>query len=54
MTEYTNLFSLNNFKKNDDMILKYFMDNTWYVLNGITLFKVHKKYWKHKSKNFEY
>ena len=27
-TEYTNLFSPNNFKKNGDMILKYFMNNT--------------------------
>ena len=25
LTEYTNLFSLNNFKKNDDIILNYFM-----------------------------
>ena len=28
LTGYTNLFSPNNFKKNDDMILKYFMNNT--------------------------
>ena len=28
LTEYTNLFSPNNFKKNDDMILNYFMSNT--------------------------
>ena len=28
LSEYTNLFSPNNFKKNDDMILKYFMNNT--------------------------
>ena len=28
LTEYTNLFSPNNFKKNDDMIVKYFMNNT--------------------------
>ena len=27
LTEYTNLFSPNNFKKNDDIILKYFMNN---------------------------
>ena len=27
LTEYTNLFSPNNFKKNDDVILKYFMSN---------------------------
>ena len=24
LTDYTNLFSLNDFKKNDDIILKYF------------------------------
>ena len=27
LTEYTNLFSSNNFKKNDDIILNYFMSN---------------------------
>ena len=27
LTEFTNLFSPNNFKKNDDIILKYFMNN---------------------------
>ena len=27
LTEYTNLFSPNNFKKNDSIILKYFMGN---------------------------
>ena len=27
LTEFTNLFSPNNFKKNDDIILKYFMSN---------------------------
>ena len=27
LTEYANLFSPNNFKKNDDMILNYFMSN---------------------------
>ena len=27
LTDYTNLFSPNNFKKNDDIILKYFMNN---------------------------
>ena len=27
LTEYTNIFSPNNFKKNDDIILKYFMSN---------------------------
>ena len=27
LTEYTNIFSPNNFKKNDDIILNYFMDN---------------------------
>ena len=28
LTEYTNLFSPNDFKRNDDTILKYFMSNT--------------------------
>ena len=28
LTEFTNLFSLNNFKKNDDIILKSFVSNT--------------------------
>ena len=27
LTEFTNLFSPNNFKKNDDIILNYFMIN---------------------------
>ena len=27
LTEYANLFSSNNFKKNDDIILNYFMSN---------------------------
>ena len=26
LTDYTNLFSSNNFKKNDDIILNYFLD----------------------------
>ena len=29
LTEYTNLFSPNGFKKNDDTILNYFMSNTY-------------------------
>ena len=29
LTEYTNLFSLYDFKKNDDTILSYFMDNVY-------------------------
>ena len=29
LTEYTNLFSSNNFKKNDDKILKYFIYNAY-------------------------
>ena len=29
LTEYTNLFSPNNFEKNDDIILKYFMNNAY-------------------------
>ena len=28
LTDYTNLFSSNDFKKNDHTILKYFMNNT--------------------------
>ena len=28
LIDYTNLFSPNDFKKNDDTILKYFMNNT--------------------------
>ena len=28
LTDYTNFFSPNDFKKNDDAILKYFMNNT--------------------------
>ena len=31
LTEYTNIFSPNNFEKNDDIILKYFMNNASYV-----------------------
>ena len=27
LTEYTNLFSPNNFKRNDDIILNYFVSN---------------------------
>ena len=26
VTDYTNIFSPNNFKKNDDIILKYFLN----------------------------
>ena len=29
LTEYTNLFSSNDLKKNDDAILNYFMNNVW-------------------------
>ena len=29
LTEYTNLFSLNDFRKNDDTILNYSMNNTY-------------------------
>ena len=28
LTDYTNIFSSNNFKRNDDIILNYFMSNT--------------------------
>ena len=27
LTEFTNLFSPNNFRKSDDIVLKYFMNN---------------------------
>ena len=39
LTAYTNIFSPNSFKRNDDIILNYFMNNT-YVKNGIILFKM--------------
>ena len=39
LTEYTNLFSPNDFKENDDTILNYFMNNAQ-VQNGIVLFKL--------------
>ena len=29
LTDFTNLFSPNNFKKNDDIILKYFLNNAY-------------------------
>ena len=29
LTEYTNLFSLNDFKRNDDTILNYFRNNKY-------------------------
>ena len=29
LTDYTNLFSPNDFKRNDDIILNYFMNNTY-------------------------
>ena len=29
LTDFTNLFSPNNFKRNDDIILNYFMTNVW-------------------------
>ena len=29
LTDYTNLFSPNDFKRNDDIILKYFMNNAY-------------------------
>ena len=31
LTEYKNFFSPNNFKKNYDIILKYFMSNVWKI-----------------------
>ena len=35
LTEFTNLFSPNNFKKNDDIILNYFMRNIEKWINSI-------------------
>ena len=29
LTDYTNIVSPNNFKRNDDIILNYFMSNTY-------------------------
>ena len=37
LTEYTNLFSPNNFKKNDDIILKNFMNNTYVLMESCCL-----------------
>ena len=37
LTELINLFSPNNFKKNDDIILKYFMTNVSKWLNTVPL-----------------
>ena len=37
LAEYTNLFSPNNFSKNDSLFLNYFMDN---IYNETILFKV--------------
>ena len=42
LTEFTNLFSPNNFKKNDDIKLKSFYEH--YLKNEINVFKVQKKY----------
>ena len=39
LTAYANIFSPNSFKRNDDIILNCFMNNT-YVKNGIILFKM--------------
>ena len=39
LIEYTNLFSPNDFKRNDDTILNYFMSNMC-IYNGIVLLKV--------------
>ena len=37
LTEFTNLFSLNNFKKNDDIISNHFMSNVSKWLNALQL-----------------
>ena len=43
LTENTNLFLRNNFKKNDNTFLKYFMDIA-YIYNEIIFFKMQKRY----------
>ena len=42
LTEFTNLFSPKNFKKNDDIILNYFMNKTW--LNALPLSVIFMKH----------
>ena len=37
LTEFTNLFSLNNFLKNDDIILNYFMTNVYKWMSVILI-----------------
>ena len=37
LTEFTNLFSPNNFKNNDDIILNYFMSNIYKWVNAVPL-----------------
>ena len=39
LTDHTNVFSPHDFKKNDKIILNYFMSNT-HKYNGIILFKM--------------
>ena len=41
LTKFTNLFSPNNFKKSDDIILKHFMKNVYKL--GINKFIKHNK-----------
>ena len=40
VTEFQNLFSPNNFKKNDDIILKYFLTDVLKWLNAVLFVKI--------------
>ena len=40
ITEFQNLFSPNNFKKNDDIILKYFLTDVLKWLNAVLFVKI--------------
>ena len=44
LTEFTNLISPNNFKRNDDIILNYFMNKIYKKLNAIPLSIVFMKH----------
>ena len=44
LTEFTNFFSPNNFKRNEDIIQKYFMTNIKKWLNAIPLIMVFLKH----------
>ena len=44
LTEYTNLFPPNNFKKNNDIILNYFTNNIQKWMNAIPLIMIFMKH----------